>query len=137
MKITDNVEELPMTWVDRILMLTGLMSDDNLDEYRRRIAIDVAEMFKCPEITLEWLRTGNRSLFDNAREAALYFFDSGIKYSSTWHIIEEIKGMDSVLAASIASTLACLKRPSDNAEQKYLDWAIELVDKQNTEINNG
>lgn len=61
-----DIDSLDIPWEDKIWLASRLMSIDQACNYARRVALDVADLWGCPDVCKRWLETGDPGLLEEA-----------------------------------------------------------------------
>jgi len=134
----EDIAALYIRWEDKIWLLTRLMTSEKRGTYARRVALDVADFWDCPDITRRWLETGDESLREEAFEAAFEASEAaGSAERAAAAAIESSRAADIeplfAERASWAAVEAALSAGLVNEKQLYLDWAVELLLEKQSE----
>jgi len=133
--IIDDMKELSIPFEDKMLLLLLLMTQEQLDSYRRRVALDVSDSWECPSVVKQWLETGDESIrldaIFSARASAELEYVCRVSRQSSMDAL--CSSLDARATMVVVSSAVNASFYSDSAKQKYLDWAVELLLEKQSE----
>jgi len=152
-----DVAVLDIAWGDRIWLLTRLMTEGQRQRYARRVALDVADLWACPDVVRRWLATGDDSMRSeaaeearSAAEAAAWSALSAAAWSAAWSAAAAWSDAEAEAGAAWSEADAAERSAAEaaawsaaeeaaaawseasaarsDAEAAYIGWAVEMLD---------